>query len=164
MLDRDAHSGVAIDGRYPHRDGLVFDVGQELAVAERGVPVGGLRDLNDVVLPLDRARASPSALVVSITVAPVVVANIFAAIGAKTGAKMHTHPLSEAGYALVSLFSSGFRLRHVNPPAWSANVGVSSSRSTSTQSVDQATALGGDTDAASNVPPSFVCRYLIRAA
>ncbi|NHF62228.1 tail fiber protein [Microcella pacifica] len=93
-------------------------------------------------------------------------ADVFANIGAVTGAKEHTHDLSDAGWAKITGDLDFIRNRRISVPNWSANRQTPSdySNGSSTASPGVASALGGATDSASNVPPSFVCRYVIRAA
>ncbi|MER3389993.1 MAG: hypothetical protein RJQ01_08150 [Microcella sp.] len=78
--------------------------------------------------------------------------------------KTHTHPLSAAGRALISFAASGLRIRHLTSPSWTANVGVAGGRTGLTESLTQAAELAGATDEGSTVQPSFVARYIIRAA
>lgn len=91
--------------------------------------------------------------------------DIFAAIGAKTGAKSHAHALSEQGHARIWDDATRLRLQRIAVPAHSTQRAVTiSATAQATVSGDFATALGGQTDTASTVQPSFVCRYVIRAA
>lgn len=92
--------------------------------------------------------------------------DIFAAIGAKTGGKTHTHPLSDAGAAQIAIAGSPFelRMRRITSPAWTPNFHAArTAGSGNTGSVTAGAGLTGSTDAASSVQPSFVCRYIIRA-
>lgn len=93
--------------------------------------------------------------------------DIFAAIGGKTGAKTHTHPLSDAGWALIRVFSGAPQVlaRFISGvPSWTAERSVTSTAAVTSESSTNATPLRGSTDSASTVQPSFVCRYVIRAA
>lgn len=92
-------------------------------------------------------------------------ADVFAAVGNKTGAKTHTHSLSDAGQAQIAhIAGEGIRSRRITAPAWSAGFSSTPSPSSSSASTGAATPLQGATDAGSTVQPSFVCLYVIRAA
>ncbi|MER3389992.1 MAG: phage tail protein [Microcella sp.] len=96
--------------------------------------------------------------------------DVFANIGDVTGAKSHDHPLSDEGYAKLARFPSDTTWIGVKTvsgvPTWgSANWRTNDTPTVGTSTTySEGVALGGSTDAASNVPPSFVCRYVIRAA
>jgi len=97
-------------------------------------------------------------------------ADVFATIGGKTGAKTHDHPLSDEGYAKLARFPSDTTWIGVKTvsgvPTWgSANWRTNDTPTVGTSTTySEGVALGGSTDAASSVPPSFVCRYVIRGA
>ena len=91
--------------------------------------------------------------------------DVFADIGAVTGAKEHTHPLSDAGQAAITNAAGGLTyFRTIAGGFEATTVQSGNTRSGSSVTTTQSTGLQGDTDSASNVPPSFVCRYVIRAA
>jgi|GEM_PF-3495604 len=91
--------------------------------------------------------------------------DIFDTIGAETGAKTHDHPLSANGQAQVTTQNTAAYSRQIAGSAWTANFQTNAnSASASSQSRNGGAGLIGRTDDASTVQPSFVCRYVIRAA
>jgi len=92
--------------------------------------------------------------------------DIFATIGGETGAKTHEHPLSDSGHAKITGDRDTIKNRRISVSSWTANRTTPSDYSGggTSDSVSDASALGGSTDSASTVQPSFVCRYVIRAA
>lgn len=91
--------------------------------------------------------------------------DIFATIGSATGQKEHAHPLSDAGQAAITNAAGGLTYFRTISGGFSATT-VQSGNTRAGSSVDttQSTGLQGQTDSASTVQPSFVCRYIIRAA
>ena len=91
---------------------------------------------------------------------------IIATIGGETGAKTHEHPLSAAGQAQISIWGGAVEaLRVGSATNWNSNRRLASSDGgSSTTGITLSPALMGSTDSASTVQPSFVARYIIRAA
>ena len=90
--------------------------------------------------------------------------DIFATIGGTTGSKTHAHPLSNAGQARMQFSGSYIYGEQVSAAIFRYN--RRGSGTTSSVSGPSASGIGltGSTDSASDVQPSFVCRYVIRAA
>lgn len=93
--------------------------------------------------------------------------DVFATIGAKTGSKDHAHPLSDNAWAQLRVFLGTPQIlaRLIGGvPSWSADRAVTATGSSSSDVSTNGTPLDGSTDAGSSVQPSFVCRFIIRAA
>lgn len=93
--------------------------------------------------------------------------DIFAILGATAGAKTHAHDLSDAAHAQIRLTNAtggAIVARRISVPSWEPGFTVSATGATAGGTSSVGTPLAGETDASSTVQPSFVCRYIIRAA
>lgn len=92
--------------------------------------------------------------------------DVFADLGSTTGAKTHQHDLSDGAWAYIRMSNVGELLasRRISIPGWTTQFTSSlSGVTTGGTGSSLGTPLGGETESASNVPPSFVCKAIIRA-
>ena len=88
----------------------------------------------------------------------------FFTLGAMVGDKTHSHPLSDAAYALIRITSGSPNLgaRRITVPSYNTDlVGGLTSPGTSTVATTLATPLDGVTDSASSVQPSVVVNWVV---
>ncbi|MFL0711680.1 MAG: tail fiber protein [Microcella pacifica] len=91
--------------------------------------------------------------------------DVFADIGAVTGAKTHDHELTPGTAYAQIMAGNNLNWNQVSTGGWTRNRNVTNiGTATGTSTITEGTGVEGATDGASTVQPSFVARFIIRAA